>query len=80
LVGIREIKGVVMRRMVACFIGVLPVPNAGEKTGNGRTRVRKTADRRRVLGEVEKDVVTLVHERELMVVEEELLTHLLLDA
>lgn len=62
--------------MMARFIGVLPVPNAGEETRNGRTRVGKTADRRRVLGGVEEDVVTVVHERELMVVEEELSTHI----
>jgi hypothetical protein len=61
--------------MMKFVIGVLPVPNASEKTGNGRTRVRKTADSRRVLGDVEEDVMTLVHERELMVVEEELTTH-----
>jgi hypothetical protein len=62
-----------MGRMMTLFIGVLPVPRSSEKTGNGRTRVRETADSRRGL-RVEKDVVTLVHERELMVVEEEL-TH-----
>jgi len=64
-----------MGRMTEPFIGVLPVPSASEKTGNGRTRVRETADSRRVLGDVEEDVVTLVHERELMVVEEELAAH-----
>jgi hypothetical protein len=64
-----------MGRMMTLFIGVLPVRSSSEKTGNGRTRVRKTADSRRVLRGVEKDVVTLVHERELMVVEEELTTH-----
>jgi hypothetical protein len=61
-----------MRRKTALFIGVLPVPSASENTGNGRTRAREAADSRRVLGDVEEDVVTLVHERELMVVEEEL--------
>ena len=66
-----------MRGLMARFIGVLPVPNAGEETRNGGTGARKTADRRRVLGDVEEDVVTLVHEREMMVVEEELLsTHI----
>jgi hypothetical protein len=69
LVDICEIEGVVMRRVI---IGVLPVPSTSEKTGNGRTGVRETADSRRVLGE---DVMTLVHERELMVVEKELTTH-----
>lgn len=64
-----------MRGMMRFVIGVLPVPNASEKTGNGRTGVRKTADSRRVLRDAEEDVVTLVHERELMVVEEELTTH-----
>jgi hypothetical protein len=35
-----------VRGLMARFIGVLPVPNVGEQTRNGRTRVRKTADRR----------------------------------
>jgi hypothetical protein len=65
-----EIEGVMVG-----FIGVLPVPNTGEQTRNGGTRVRKIGERRRVLGGVE-DVVTVGHERELMVVEEELSTHL----
>ena len=65
-----------MRGLMVGFIGVLPVPNTGEETRNGRTGVRETADRRRVLGDVEEDVMTVVHERELMVVEEELATHI----
>ena len=56
------------------FIGVLPVPSTSEKTGNGRTRVRETADSRQVLGNVVEEVMTLLHERELVVVEKEL-TH-----
>ena len=63
-----------MGRVMRVIIGVLPVPSASEKTGNGRTRVRETADSRQVLGDVEEDVMTLVHERELVVVEKEL-TH-----
>jgi hypothetical protein len=64
-----------VRGLMARFIGVLAVPNAGEETRNGRTGVRETADSRRVLGDVEEDVMTVVHERELMVVEKELTTH-----
>lgn len=69
-----------MRGLMRRFIGVLPVPNAGEQTRDGRTGVRETGDRRRVVRDVEEDVVTVVHERELMVVEEELSTHIMLDA
>jgi hypothetical protein len=64
-----------MRRVMTVIIRVLPVPSTSEKTGNGRTRVRETADSRRVLGDVEEDVMTMVHERELVVVEKELATH-----
>jgi hypothetical protein len=41
-----EIKGVMLRGLMVGFIGVLPVPNTGEQTRKGGTRVRKTGDRR----------------------------------
>jgi hypothetical protein len=65
----------VTRRMMV-VIRVLPAPGGREKTGNGRTgtRNRETADRRR-LGDVEGRVVTLVHERVVVVMEKDGLTH-----
>jgi hypothetical protein len=50
--------------------GILPVPGAGEETGDGRTmtRARKPGDGRGGLGSVEERVVTTEHERVVMVV------------
>jgi hypothetical protein len=61
-----------MMRMVVVI--VLPVPSGSENIGNGRTtRTRNTADSRGGLGDVEESVVTLEHERMVVVTEKEVL-------
>jgi len=66
-----DIGGLVMRMVVVI---VLPVPSGSEKTGNGRTtRTRNTTDSRGGLGDVEERVVTLEHERMVVVTEKEVL-------
>lgn len=54
---------------------ILPVPSGGKKSGNGRTstRTRNTTDRRGGLGDVEEGVVSLEHERMMVVEEKEVL-------
>jgi hypothetical protein len=74
----------VRRRKMVMVVGrILRVPDVGEETRDGRkTRAGKTADSRG--GLVEEKAVSLVHERELVVVvvmvTEKVLTHVPLSA
>jgi hypothetical protein len=60
-----------MMRVVV--VNVLPVASGGEKSRNGRTstRTRNTTNRRGGLGDVEESVVSLEHERMMVVTEKE---------